>query len=264
MEGVVVEKNEHYALCKIDNFSEDLKNAIRKSLSDICHGPETVKTGRFSVTYKETLKEFNRRYKGKNEKHQKGYIAELLTHILLFKIYPTFKVANPFFNLEDKGAKKGFDLIVYDPSLNDIWITEVKSGNAKQSDSANKVNCQIIDRAKNDLKERLSSNNTTLWHNALNGADKILAEGNTKLQITKILDDCYKESSREEQKPSSKNVILTSVIYKKTDDPITSREVEQKRSKIQDERIFQDLIVFSIQKETYSRVAAFIEEEAKS
>lgn len=261
MEGLTFEKNEYCSLFRVNSFSEELKSAIRENLTKICHGPETIKTNRFSITYNETLREFIKRYKDKSDKQKKGYIAELLTHILLFQSYQGFKIASAFFNLEDRGAKKGFDLVIFDPELEGIWITEVKSGSAAEDVRSNKVNTENINEAKNDLKKRLSSQNTTLWHNALNAADKALAHGDVKEQITKILDDCLKEASSEVQNLSSKNVILVSVTYKKTNDPISLSEIKSKQEAIDEDKIFQKVIVFSIQKETYEKVAKFLEDE---
>ena len=189
-------------------------------------------------------------------------IGELLTHILLFKAHPHYEPANPFFNMEEASIKKGFDIVIYDSKFNQMWISEVKSGNAgvNKADSFNKG---LLNTAKNDLKTRLSENETNLWHNAINGAKIALISGKVKDRINQILEECYQEAADEEQDGSSKNVVLISVTYKKSDDPITIEEVKKKGQTIIDESIFNDLIVFSIQKETYQRVAEFLSDEAE-
>ncbi len=189
-------------------------------------------------------------------------IGELLTHILLFTTNSHFEPANPFFNMEEGSIKKGFDIIVFDSKLDQMWISEVKSGSAGVS-KANSFNNSLLNTAKNDLKTRLSENETNLWHNAINGAIKALSGGKVKDRINQILDECYQEAVDEKQDGSSKNVILISVTYKNISDPISIEEVEKKGNKTVDEKLFRRVIVFSIQKKTYQRVAEFLESEAE-
>lgn len=262
IKGVSVDHNNFATVCRIDDFSDELKNEIRDRLSAICHGPDAVAKQTIFSSYKHTLKEFNKRYSSKTEKIKKGMIGELLTHIFLLKINTNFEPANPFFNMEEGSIKKGFDLVIFDNKLNQMWISEVKSGSAG-SKKANSFNKGLLNTAKNDLKERLGENETNLWHNAINGAKIALSRGKVKDIINQILEECYLEAADEKQSGASKNVILISVTYKNTDDPILIREVKKKGKKIIEEKLFRDVIVFSIQKETYQRVAEFLEEETE-
>jgi len=258
--GISIEQNAIATICKIDEFSDELKQEIRARLSTICHGPDSVNAAAVFASYKQTLKEFNKRYNSKQENTKKGMIGELLTHILLLKIHSHLEPASPFFNMEEGSIKKGFDLVVFDNKLDQIWISEVKSGNAgvQNSDSFNK---SLLNTAKNDLNGRLQENETNLWHNAINGAKIALSKGNIKDQINKILEECYQEAASKEQNGSNKNVILISVTYKDTSDPISLDVVEDKGKAIIEEELFNDVLVFSIQKETYQRIAAFLENE---
>lgn len=260
--GVSIDRNKFATVCRIDDFSDELKSEIRDRLSAICHGPDAVSKESVFSSYKNTIKEFNKRYRSKSENIKKGWIGELLTHILLLKTHPDLEPASPFFNMEEGSIKKGFDLIVFDNKLNQIWISEVKSGGAgiNNADSFNK---NLLNTAKNDLKTRLSENETNLWHNAINGAKIALSSGKVKDRINQILEECYQEATDEEQDGSTKNVILISVTYKSTDDPITVKEVKKKGEKIIDDELFRDVIVFSIQKKTYQRVAEFLDAEAE-
>jgi hypothetical protein len=261
--GVSIERNKFATVCRIDYFSNELKTEIRNRLSAICHGPDAVSKKSIFSSYKYTIKEFNKRYRSKSENIKKGWIGELLTHLLLIKTRPNFEPASPFFNMEEGSSKKGFDLVVFDNKLNQIWISEVKSGSAGKNNADN-VNRSLLNTAKNDLKTRLGENETNLWHNAINGAKVALSSGNVKNRINQILEECYQEAADEDQDGSSKNVILISVTYKSsTVDPITFEKVKKKGKKISDEKLFRDVIVFSIQKETYDRVAEFLEAEAE-
>lgn len=260
--GISISHDNFATVCRIDDFSDELKIEIRKRLSAICHGPDAVKEKRVFSSYKHTLKEFNKRYRSKTERIKKGMIGELLTHILLLKTYPNFEPANPFFNMEEGSIKKGFDLVVFDNRLNQMWISEVKSGSAGVN-NADGFNKGLLNAAKKDLETRLGENETNLWHNAINGAKIALSRGKVKDQINQILEECYQEAADGKQDGFSKNVILISVTYKSTDDPITVNEVKKKGEKIIDEVLFRNVIVFSIQKETYQRVAEFLESETE-
>lgn len=63
-------------------------------------------------SYKETVKEFIKRYKTDNnvsEDRKKGMIGELLVHIVL-ELEGRFFAASPFFNMEERSFKKGMML----------------------------------------------------------------------------------------------------------------------------------------------------------
>ena len=261
IDGVSITRKTSAIVCRIDNFSDELKSEIRKRLSAICHGPDMASSGSVIVSYRETLKEFNKRYASKSESTKKGMVGELLTHILLLKLCPELDPANPFFNMEESSIKKGFDLIVFDGRLEKMWITEVKSGSAGEA-NANVFTNMLINSAKNDLKNRLAENETHIWLNAINGARLALSKGSVKSQISQILESCYQEASDEEQDGSNKNVILVSVTYKNTSDPVLAEEVNKRLKKIEGEDIFHDVMIFSIQKEAYEHVAEFLSSEA--
>ncbi|WOJ98181.1 Hachiman antiphage defense system protein HamA [Congregibacter brevis] len=262
IKGVSVTRKNSATACLIDFFSDELKAEIRERLSAICHGPDIASSGSIVASYRETLKEFNKRYAPKTENTKKGMIGELLTHILLLKACPELEPANPFFNMEESSIKKGFDLIVFDINLEKMWVTEVKSGSAGTK-SANTFNKALLNTAKNDLENRFADNETHIWLNAINGARQALSTGTVKDRINEILEECYQEASDEEQDGSEKNVILVSVTYKHTSDPVLVEEIKEKRKKILEEELFGEVMVFSIQKETYELVAAFLESEAE-
>lgn len=83
IDGVVFVKKREYAFCRIEYFSGELKDIIRKQLAGICYGSAKVNTGRIMYSYKTTVQEFLKRYENKTEKIKKGLIGELLTHIII-------------------------------------------------------------------------------------------------------------------------------------------------------------------------------------
>lgn len=86
IDGVAFVKKREYAFYRIEYFSDELKDIIRKQLAGICYGSAKVNTGRIMYSYKATVQEFLKRYENKTEKIKKGFIGELLTHIIIKEI----------------------------------------------------------------------------------------------------------------------------------------------------------------------------------
>lgn len=261
IDGVRKEETDNATVCRVEEFTDELKYEIRNRLSTICHGKDKVEEGSVLSSYKETLKVFLRTYAEKSEDIQKGMIGELLTHILLLKEFPKYESANPYFNMEEASVKKGFDLVVFDHACNNLRVVEVKSGGSgrKESDSANKT---LLNKAKTDLKERLNENNIQIWWNAINGARLALSGGRVKDEISRILEGCYMEATEDVPDSTSKCVTLVSVLYNKCTDPISINATDEKARQVINEGIFQETTVFSIQKEAWENIVTFLEEEA--
>ena len=171
--GVLKEDYSDYVLYFVESLSDELKQEIRSRLSAVCHGVDQAQSAAKIYSYKETAKEFVKRYKSdKNasEKRKKGMIGELLVHIIL-EIEGRFTTASPFFNMEERSFKKGYDVALFEEKTNELWIAEVKSGEIqKNQKDASAAATGLINTAKNDLKVRLNDYNTSLWLNALNAA----------------------------------------------------------------------------------------------
>lgn len=144
-----------------------MKQEIRNRLVAVCHGVDQARSGRKIYSYKATVKEFIKRYKtSKNvsEERKKGMIGELLVHVIL-EMEGRFTTASPFFNMEERSFKKGYDVALFENKTNSLWITEVKSGEIqKWQKNASAAAIGLINTAKNDLKSRLNASNTSLWH----------------------------------------------------------------------------------------------------
>lgn len=259
--GITTDNSELATVCRIETFTDELKDDIRNRLAAICNGKDKVESGSIIASYRETLKVFLSIYTKKSEDTRKGMIGELLTHILLLKAFPSYESANPFFNMEEASIKKGFDLIVFDQGCDDLKIVEVKSGGAGKhaSDSANRA---LLNTAKNDLKGRLNDNKLHIWINAINGAKIALSGGKIKDEINRILEECYMDVTNNAQASTSKRVILVSVLYKSCAEPISIDATHEKAKKIIDEGLFKEVTVFSIQKETWEQIVAFLEKES--
>lgn len=268
--GVIKKAYLNYTLYFINNLSDEFKDNIRKYLSEICHGEAKANRGRLVYSYKETLRKFISIYKNesksKNKTRQKGLIGELLVHIIL-KLENKFVKASAFFNLEENSFKKGYDLVLFESGSNELWITEVKSGE-KQKNQANSSASMValINEAQNDLEERLSSNNSDLWINAINAANSAMSNSNSQKDIViTLLEDCADCSCCEPKIDSSNfNVILTGVLFHPLSESVSEKNVGIKYKKIVKQNIFKNVLVIAIQKETFQAVFDFLESEIEN
>lgn len=79
IKGVKFSKKSGYALCYIEDFSDELQKIIRERLSAICFGVSDAASGKKLYSYSSTIKEFMSRYDSKPTNTKKGLIGELLT-----------------------------------------------------------------------------------------------------------------------------------------------------------------------------------------
>lgn len=67
---------------------------------------------------------------------------------------------------------------MFDSKTEELWITEVKSGNKQKSQAtASSAIVGLINTAKDDLNRRLNDHNVTLWYNAINAATLSMNSG---------------------------------------------------------------------------------------
>ena len=144
IDGIETIITPEYQIYYIESITDELKREIRKRLVRICHGPVGENSPFLIHSYHATIKEFFSRYDtigttAEAQNRKKGMIGELLVHVIL-EIEGNFSVVSPFFNMEERSFKKGFDVCLYDSNLQNLWITEVKSGekqaNQKTSSTA--------------------------------------------------------------------------------------------------------------------------------
>jgi len=264
VKGIRFQRKKEFAICHIDDFSEDIKTVLRKQLSTVCYGPSKASTTRKTYNYKNTLKEFLKRYDTKTSDTKMGMIGELLTHILIFQFFSEFSAVSPYFNLEERSIKKGFDVVLYSRGKNELWITEVKSGGLHRNKNASETITDLLGTAKRDLQRRLNENETTFWENAINGATLALEnKKDMKDAVMEILGYISDEVADEKALSADKNVILVGSLFSRLSDEIKEQEVKKFSGRMKMEKVFRNVIVFSFQKETYQKVVDFLREEAK-
>lgn len=264
LNGVRFINKKTYAICYIENFSEDLKTLIRSELSTICHGVSKVSRGRKRYNYKNTLKSFLERYETKSDETKVGMIGELLTHVIIIRFLDNFNIVSPFFNMEEKSITKGFDIILYSKNNHEIWITEVKSGEIHKGKDSNSTNKELLNTAKLNLKNRLNQNEISLWDNAINKATIVLESfTDTKEAVLEILEEICEEVIEERAKSEDKNVILVTCLFANLNDEIKEQVLNDFHITTLEEKLFNKLFVLSLQKNTYQKIYQFLKDEAK-
>lgn len=265
--GVEKEDYTDYVLYFIKSFSDELKQEIRSRLVEVCFGGDQAKSESKIYSYKATVKEFVRRYKSSedaSEDRKKGMIGELLVHIVL-EIEGRFNTASPFFNMEERSFKKGFDISLYEEATQDLWIAEVKSGKKQKNQSnASSAIVGLINTAKNDLKKRLNGQNSNLWLNAINAARVSMSSGtHQKDAVIKLLEKYADDMVDGNSKSETFNVVLAATLFHPLYDSMNADNIRKKYIKVINEKLFKKVFVMAIQKETFEKVYDFLENEAE-
>ena len=261
--GVSVQKTDDYSVFWVSELSEDLKIAIRSRLAAVCNGVANVEGGSEMYCYKNTLKEFLKRYSSKTANQKKGMLGELLLHILLFAFFDEYKVNSPFFNMEERSVKKGFDVVLNKKGSSDIWIAESKAGELRSKKNTSQTVVELINTAQNDLYERLNGDSFSLWQNAINGARLAISEKrDDRDAVIKILQNYGTTASKEELSSNTINVILVGSVFHSLTDPIDATPISKKHSQIISSSKFNDVYLIAIQKSTYTKIYDFLVEES--
>lgn len=262
MDGVIFKQSGQYAMCCIETFSDDLKETLRANLTRICHGTDQASRSMVVFKYAATLKSFWDRYSTKDQNTQTGMLGELLAHVVILEMFDDYDVVSPFFNMEEKHIRKGFDLILYQPSSNEVWITEVKSGGAgkKTSCAASKA---MLAKARDDLKGRLAESEMNHWLNAMNAAQKSITDKKSyKESVLAILgmegDKAYGNSAV----ASDNNVVLVSALFNDVSHKIMENSIADFTTTLTTNPIFKTVLVLSIHKGTLQKLENFLRAEA--
>lgn len=264
--GVTKENYSDYMLYFIEDLSDELKVEIRNRLVAICYGADQSQSSSKIYSYRATVKEFVKRYKTSNdvsEDRKKGMIGELLVHVIL-EIEGRFTTASPFFNMEERSFKKGFDVALFESGTNELWIAEVKSGKKqKQQRNVSSAIIGLINTAKNDLKVRLNEQNTNLWLNAINAAKVSMSSGShQKDAVIKLLEQCADDAVDENNASNTFNVVLSGTLFHPISERMEAAKIGKKYTNVVKENLFKKVFVMTIQKETFEAVYDFLEREA--
>ena len=113
------------------------------------------------------------------------------------------------------------------------------------------------------MKERFTSENNSLWLNAINHARNAISDiKDEKAAIMTLLGKYSDDAESEKYISNDKHVILVGVLFHHVDDAVDCKKVEAKHIRITNENIFASVITVAIQKSTYDAVYRFLESEA--
>jgi len=261
IESVFVVKNDKYAYCRIDDLSEQLKEIIRDELNIICYGKRRVEGDDLAFySYQETIKEFLVRYERKTPKIQVGMIGELLTHILITRVFSNLEAISVYFNKEERSIKKGFDLNYLGEDKKSIWYGEVKSGEL-QHQAVDIKNVNLLKKATDDLSDKLNSGRRSLWETAIIDVALSIASNKEK-SVADILKTDLMELRQ--QQGIARNGVLVSVLFHDTNSSVDHETIEAIVEETTANKAFSDVILFSIQKSTYDKVVKFLKDEIQN
>lgn len=261
--GVRFIKEIKYSLFCVDELTESIKNAIRVQLSSICHGEDYANGGHRMYNYKNTLNEFLKRYESKPENIRIGMIGELLIHLLVYNYFDDLKSVTPFFNMEERSIKKGYDVVLTEKSKPILWITEVKSGKLHSNKNANQTVNELLNLAKRDLNERLNKENSSLWMEAINAAKVAFDSKNSmKEAVIEVLENWGDYATDNIYTSRDKNVILSGVLFSDFKDEISETTSKKKIKTVESEKLFKQVYIITLQKETYAKVYDFLRVES--
>lgn len=251
MNGIIERKIGDNLILEIRTLSDELKDKIKKQLIEICHGEYALVSGSDYHSFEETIKELVNHRIPSNSSRKVGVIGELLLNVLI-REFTDIKIISPFFNLEERNVKKGFDIIAIDPNK-DLWIIESKAGELGKLKSSTEKIYERINTAKRDLDKRLNMHNSQLWLNAVNSVRSALDDTNEKKTIVNILN---KNSTSCLSK--DKNVILGGTVFCVFDSTIGTIELRELYNSILKSNKFSKLKLIAIQKQTYQAIIDFL------
>lgn len=250
-------------LCYINDFDDELKDLFRKNLNSIFHGLVEVNKNPIIYNYKNTLKDFLKRYRSKSKNLKKWMIGELLSHLLVTNI-KWFTQVSIMKNKEENSIRKWFDGLYY--SDWEIWYNEVKSWEKQKnivSSTNNNKNLldRTIDKEQGITKHLFFDKNQILWQSVLwDIAANIFNWDKKEHTIRELLtNDIPLDGEESNQKF---NVLLTTVLYNTLSDKIDFEILSQDTDVIINKWLFSKVVVFSIQKNTYTKIEEFLIQES--
>lgn len=251
MNGVVERKIKDSIILEIHNLSDELKYKIKEQLVEICHGEYALVSNFNYHSFDETVRELVNHRIPSNINRKVGVIGELLLNVLI-REFTDFKIVSPFFNLEERNVKKGFDIIAVD-SNKELWIIESKAGELGKLKTSTEKACERINAAKRDLDTRLNMHNSQLWLNAVNSIRSALDDNSEKNTIVNIL-----KKNSNSCISNDKNVVLGGTVFCVFNTKIDQIELMKLYNSIFNTNKFSQLKLIAIQKQTYQAIIDYL------
>ena len=109
LDGVFINELDGCNIIEIKEFSDELKNKIKDELTVICHG-ECALTGITNYySFEKTILELVNYRLSSDRKKKVEAIGELLLNVII-RMLGELEIVSPFFNMEERNVKKGFDI----------------------------------------------------------------------------------------------------------------------------------------------------------
>lgn len=253
MDGVSEKISGDIIVLEIQNLSDELKEKIKAELVTICYGEYGLVSSNIYHTFNATIKELVEERLPACRNGQVGAVGELLLNVLI-RVFTDLRVISPFFNLEERNVKKGFDIIAID-SDNMLWIIESKAGEPnRRYNTATKKVCERINVARTDLDKRLNQYNSQLWCNAINSVKCALVNNDEQATILNLLN-----VTSESCLSNDKNVVLGGTVFCVLDSIIDEVALNDLYNSIIRADTFLRVKLIVIQKRTYQAIIDYLE-----
>lgn len=260
--GITVSKEDKCCLICVENFSEEIKEMLKNRLVAICHGDNRAANEPQLYPYGIVTKQLWEKIQNKEEKDRMGIVAELLAHLLIKEVHNSFQTLSAFFNLEDNGFKKAFDVNFYCNEEKKAWFTEVKSGLKGTDNSKDEKIKSLFSLAKSDLKKRIEKPSSNSWQNAINHLDLSAIQSNPKSALKEILSKGFHTSFIGQNQANTYNAILVGVLFHEVSEKIDFNVLKKVHDDINKQNTFNETIVFAFQKSTFVKVINFLQQES--
>lgn len=198
--------NQNIHILEVTSFTKELKERIESEFRVICHGEYALISNSVHFSTEQSLEEFLN-YRLPNGKNQKiGAIGEFLLNLLI-REYTDLEIISPFFNMEERNVKKGFDIIAHDTD-EDVWVIESKAGVPNVQQNASKKIRERLNTAQRDLNSRLNMENSQLWLNAIRSVRSSVKSSDEKQNVIDLL-----EKASNTHASKDKNVVFTGIVF---------------------------------------------------
>lgn len=252
MKGITIDDKDDIMIVNIEEYSDEFNQFLRDSLIEICHGKAALTSNFPQHGFEKTMTQLLKLFENKTDNQKKGFIGELLLHLIL-RIQSDKDVVSPYFNLEEPNFKKGFDVIAIKMDDQSLWLVESKSG---EIDTVNRTaHNKIIHNLKaasSDLVSRLNEENDKIWLNAINSVrtaldDKKLTD--QKEVVIKLLSKISDTNSSHD-----KNVIFGGIVFCDFSNKVERAKIYHFLQNQIRANYFSRICIITIQKRTYNRV----------
>lgn len=155
--------------------------------------------------------------------------------------------------MEERNVKKGFDIIAHDTD-EVVWIIESKAGVPSVQQDATKKIRERLNAAQRDLNSRLNMKNSQLWLNAIRSVRSSVKKSDEKQIVIDLLE---KSSNTHESK--DKNVVFAGIVFSSLKiSQISSSDVEDIYNKFLGKKVYSQIKIIAIQKETYKKIIIYL------